>query len=101
MVLFSVGCFLDTSDVQNIGQSQDEAFWKANCNSAYASCKVFNPSGALVKALLINSGEPMAKYVGTETTVLDTQDLPAPPDYFQVRICSAAISLEACLRFCS
>ena len=62
--------------------SQDDAYWSANCNVAYgALCDAFSPSGTLVKALLINSGEAMDKYASVTGAVLPTQSLGPPPDY--------------------
>jgi hypothetical protein len=39
-------------------------FWKAVCNSQYASCRSFSPSGPLIKALLVHSGHKMALFDG-------------------------------------
>jgi hypothetical protein len=64
----------------------DPKFWQTEC-ARYASadsCKAFSPSGTLVKAMLIGSGNPMNAYItrGKSATVPYTE-LGVPPDYFQ------------------
>ena len=41
--------FMDTSN----------KFWSGLCNSAYKYCKSFTPSGVLLKALILHSGNRM------------------------------------------
>jgi hypothetical protein len=64
----------------------DPNFWQTECSryAPAASCKAFSPSGTLVKAMLIGSGNPMNAYItrGRNTTVPYTK-LGVPPDYFQ------------------
>jgi hypothetical protein len=64
----------------------DPNFWQTECSryAPAASCKAFSPSGTLVKAMLIGSGNPMNAYItrGQATTVPYTK-LGVPPDYFQ------------------
>ena len=64
----------------------NSTFWQTECRrySTEAACTAFSPSGVLVKAVLMNSGEPMKQYAtnGRATTIPD-QALGAPPDYFQ------------------
>lgn len=65
----------------------NESFWQAECSkytTPASSCSAFSPSGVLVKAVLITSGEPMYAYLtrGRATVIPDTI-LGVPPDYFQ------------------
>lgn len=55
-------------------------FWRAICNTNYRSCKSFNPSGVLVKAIAIHSGSRMTKFNGGGD--YDVY-LGAPPDFIQ------------------
>jgi hypothetical protein len=64
----------------------NESFWQKECRrySPAASCNAFSPSGVLVKAVLITSGEPMYAYLTRgRTTVIPDTILGVPPDYFQ------------------
>ena len=65
--------------------TQDEQFWADTCNQHYPSCGAFNCSGYLVKAVLIHSGTGMKRYDAGNVapTILPTQELGEPPDYFQ------------------
>jgi hypothetical protein len=56
-------------------------FWTGVCNTQYESCRDFEPSGVLTKAVLIHSGTGMSMYDGES----DDQDqgLGAPPDFYQ------------------
>jgi len=38
------------------------AFWSLLCNKAYRNCNPFEPSGVLVKAVLLHSGTQMASF---------------------------------------
>jgi subtilisin family serine protease len=42
----------------------DGQFWTAVCNPGHPSCKSFNPSGYLVKGILLHSGVSMALFNG-------------------------------------
>lgn len=57
-------------------------FWVITCNKSYASCQRFTPSGVLVKATLLHSGDSMVKFNGQEGGKLDV-NLNAPPDNTQ------------------
>ena len=58
---------------------QSFSFWTKHCNSAYAFCRPFTPSGVLVKATLLHSGTAMQQYwVGDNLDALGS-----PPDYKQ------------------
>ena len=61
----------------------DTNFWGTMCNSSYSKCGSFNPKGATVKAMLINSGHPMADYGGNSETVEPAASLSSPPDFYQ------------------
>ena len=61
---------------------KDEKFWKRGCNSEYKFCRTFTPSGALTKALILHSGEPMKKYFFTDNSNQNVI-LGAPPDTYQ------------------
>lgn len=58
----------------------DGSYWTARCNRNYRSCHTLDPSGPLVKAVLINSAGPMALFHGG-----DSKDIPlgTPPDNMQ------------------
>lgn len=60
----------------------DASFWKSMCNTAYSSCTRFTPSGVLVKAVLLHSGEPMVLFDGSQGGGKDAS-LGAPPDSTQ------------------
>jgi hypothetical protein len=58
-------------------------FWLQTCNLDYESCQNgFEPSGALVKAILLHSGTPMTLFHGSEG---GNSDIPLgnPPDFTQ------------------
>jgi hypothetical protein len=66
----------------------NSTFWETECRryASAATCTAFSPSGVLIKAVLMNSGEPMERYATTgrsTTCVIPDQPLGAPPDYFQ------------------
>jgi hypothetical protein len=63
----------------------EERFWSAHC-SAYGglNCSAFAPSGVLLKALLIASGEPVGTYnPGSAETEVPLTLLGAPPNSFE------------------
>lgn len=57
-------------------------YWAKNCNSIYWNCKPFNPSGLLIKTLLLHSGRKMTKKHGISNDL--DQILGMPPDNVQV-----------------
>ena len=57
----------------------DEKFWKSVCNPTYATCKVFPPSGVLLKALILHSGTSMDLWNGDR----EKTPLGNPPDSYQ------------------
>jgi hypothetical protein len=57
----------------------NKRFWTKACNVKYNSCKVFTPSGALVKAILLHSGSALTVYENGNTKTA----LGNPPDYYQ------------------
>jgi subtilisin family serine protease len=54
----------------------DGKFWRAVCNPGHPSCKSFNPSGYLVKGILLHSGVSMTLFNGGGNK--DVQLGPAP-----------------------
>ena len=56
----------------------DPRFWAALCNPRYRFCRrgAFSPKGTLLKALILQSGSPLASYNGRVT-------LSNPPDVYQ------------------
>jgi hypothetical protein len=56
----------------------NKQFYLAICNYHYNFCKSFTPSGVLVKAILLHSGNPMALYENGSGVKLDN-----PPDFYQ------------------
>ena len=61
----------------------DRSFWASLCNPQYPSCHAFLPSGVLMKAILLHSGEGMSKYTGGPQGDIN---LKSPPDNYQVII---------------
>ena len=68
----------------------DEKFWKTLCNPRYSSCTLgsFEPTGYLVKALLLHSGQRVKYYCGgskktQEPYTYKAFPLTSPPDIFQ------------------
>ncbi len=59
---------------------QSNKFWTAICNTGYRSCKSFIPSGPLIKAICIHSGNKMKMYNGGGSNSIP---LGTPPDYMQ------------------
>lgn len=61
---------------------EDESFWQQYCNKAYDSCQdgAFTPSGPLLKALTLHSGERMTAYNGAGS---QRTDLGEAPDFYQ------------------
>eukprot|EP01032_Pedospumella_encystans_P012778 gene12778-14757_t len=57
---------------------QDVKFWKKFCDPQYAFCKVFTPSGILLKALLLQSGKSVNGYDGNNGVRLSSL-----PDIYQ------------------
>lgn len=55
-------------------------FWSGSCKSAYRSCRSFNPTGYLIKAVIIHSGVQMSLFNGGGE--YDIQ-LKKPPDFMQ------------------
>ena len=62
---------------------ENSSFWQRECSYYSMNCKPFLPSGPLIKALLISSGEPMYAYAASNISVIGDTILGAPPDYFQ------------------
>ena len=67
---------------------ENASFWGSFCNSTYASCPLVNGgnqiSGALVKALMVHSGEAIKKKAGHSFDVIPAMNLTTPPpDVFQ------------------
>jgi subtilisin family serine protease len=62
---------------------RDSNFWAKYCDQSYSRCAsgAFIPSGALLKALLMQSGDQMSSYPGGGTVHKTT--LHTPPDVFQ------------------
>lgn len=60
---------------------RDDKFWSKTCNKDYDNCKKFRPSGVLIKALLLHSGQPMSTYKGINSG--DDMNLGMPPDNVQ------------------
>lgn len=58
----------------------DSKFWRAVCNHSYRSCTSIVPSGVLVKAILLHSGEPMTLFNGGGSYDVPLGD---PPDFMQ------------------
>ena len=64
-------------------QDRERKFWTKTCHpSSDMFCKPFTPSGMLLKALLIHSGEPMSRYHGDKQNV-DLSAKKGKPDVFQ------------------
>jgi hypothetical protein len=68
----------------------NSSFWEQEClvyRSDPALCSAFSPSGVLVKAVMLTSGEPMEAYsaysTSAQATVLGDLILGEPPDEFQ------------------
>ena len=68
----------------------NSSFWEQECllyQEDTSFCSSFSPSGVLVKAVLLSSGEPMNAYSSysttAQTTVLGDVILGEPPDEFQ------------------
>eukprot|EP01041_Mallomonas_annulata_P008188 gene8188-16835_t len=66
----------------------DSAFWAKNCNPSQVFCSrgPFEPSGYLVKALLLHTGERVKQYslpTFDYRTATDSYDLGSPPDMVQ------------------
>jgi subtilisin family serine protease len=59
----------------------DVKFWKSHCKPSYNSCKVFTPSGVLLKAMLLHSGSKMSMYAGATSN--QKVALGNPPDSYQ------------------
>lgn len=55
-------------------------FWTKVCRSIYKSCKAFEPSGVMTKAILLHSTSPMSLYHGGGSK---DQTLGPPPDFVQ------------------
>lgn len=55
-------------------------FWTKVCRSSYRSCHSFSPSGVLVKAIILHSGQAMALYHGGGDYDIK---LGNPPDFIQ------------------
>ena len=58
----------------------DGRFWAQSCNQAYSFCGTFEPSGVLVKALLLHSGSSMLMFHGDPNPNVN---LGPPPDFIQ------------------
>jgi subtilisin family serine protease len=46
---------------------EDPRFYATQCTSGYPLCNAFSPKGSTVKAMLVNSGEPMSNYYAGST----------------------------------
>jgi hypothetical protein len=57
----------------------DSKFWSGHCNKDYHFCNTFTPSGVLVKAILLHSGQAMTRFNGRP----NSSPLDAPPDSTQ------------------
>eukprot|EP01036_Dinobryon_divergens_P038876 gene38876-51108_t len=60
--------------------------WTNKCRSGYDYCKPFNPSGYLLKGLLIHSCRAVSKYshsIFDDKTDIKSMSLSSPPDFFQ------------------
>ena len=55
-------------------------YWSAVCNQAYNYCQSFEPSGVLIKTMLLHSGTPMQQYWDVNNNL---QPLSPPPDAIQ------------------
>ena len=58
----------------------DSRFWSRVCPTGDSQCRSFTPSGVLVKAVLIHSGQAMQRYRNSQN-----EQLGPPPDNKQVR----------------
>jgi hypothetical protein len=68
---------------------EDSRFYATQCTTGYPLCTAFSPRGSTVKAMLVNSGEPMTNYyTGGRNTTEPTAELgeqmshpplPSPP----------------------
>ena len=57
----------------------DSNFWKSSCRPSYANCaSAFSPSGVLVKAVILHSGQAVNQYFDTPSQTY--KSLGAPPD---------------------
>jgi len=66
----------------------DSSFWSSLCNSAYSQCQsgAFDPSGYLVKAVILHSGIAMHRYSTTDfdfKSTVSSKYLDDPPDSIQ------------------
>jgi hypothetical protein len=66
----------------------NSSFWFSHCaqfgdHASNAWCKPFSPSGVLVKALILASGEPMTAYAAEPSSVIEYTTLGETPDNFQ------------------
>lgn len=59
---------------------RDSKFWSSICAPRYSWCKPFDPSGALVKGILLHSTSPMELYHGGGSNNIK---LGTPPDSLQ------------------
>lgn len=57
----------------------DSKYWAKVCNPTYASCGAFTPSGVMLKALILHSGEKMDMWNGDR----EKRELGNPPDSVQ------------------
>lgn len=55
-------------------------YWSAVCNQAYNFCLSFEPSGVLIKTMLLHSGSPMQQYWDVNNNL---QPLSPPPNNIQ------------------
>jgi hypothetical protein len=68
--------------VRQYFRGTDNNLWKSKCNSNYVFCKSFNPSGVLVKAVILHSGSQMQLYNGAGIGKSNVQ-LGYGPDNYQ------------------
>ena len=66
----------------------DSSFWAKACNTLYSTCKsgAFTPSGYLVKAVLLHSGQQMSTYSTSDfnhKSTIPSTTLGSVPDMFQ------------------
>ena len=58
----------------------NSTYWSIICNEAYIFCQGFEPSGVLVKAVLLQSGSGMQQFWDVNNNL---QPLGPPPDFIQ------------------
>jgi hypothetical protein len=69
---------------------KDSRFWARSCNKLYGNCAPFDPSGVLVKTIILHAGMKMNQKHGISTN----SPLGLAPDYVQVSIFSELASFN-------